>query len=536
MTAQISALPTPPSTNDPANFNTRADAFLGQMPTFVSQANVLANEVSANTAQVASDRIQTGVDRAAAAASAATALGAPGTNGTSTTSLTIGMGTRAFTTQAGKAWVAGQGFFLASSASPLNWMTGVLTAYNASTGAATLEVDTVGGSGVFSAWNCGLAAGRPLSVATQAQAESGSDTTSWMTPQRSAQSALAFGVPVGSIVQSIVNPGSRWLPCTGLIYLRSSYPALSAIIPPYVRPLVLRRSASYGGPVCYGGGVFVAWMNSVPFTSPDGIAWTQQNLSWVTPSKLVFGGGVFVAYYAGAIYTSSNGVSWVGRSISYNEIYSIAYGGGNWVFSAYYPPSSQYVAGVSSNGSTWVTTSGLSERFLVSAYDTGAARWISLGASSGYYSSDGGQTWSSFSYSVSSSPVSLIFGGGKFLLLTSNGGLFTSNDGKSGFTPLVSSPFQAGFATVIYYDGNNFLVLSSNDKLAISADLTNWTVMDGAIGSPNGFARASGSITSPYVFCSTQGVWSGLDTSPTEFASPTIVPAATNVNAYIKAA
>lgn len=66
MPAQITALPTPPSTNDPANFNTRADAFLGQMSTFATEANALAGEVNDLAVQVTQDK-------ASAAASAATA-------------------------------------------------------------------------------------------------------------------------------------------------------------------------------------------------------------------------------------------------------------------------------------------------------------------------------------------------------------------------------------------------------------------------------------------------------------------------------
>lgn len=33
----ITQLPTPPSTNDSANFNTRADAFLGALPKFADE-------------------------------------------------------------------------------------------------------------------------------------------------------------------------------------------------------------------------------------------------------------------------------------------------------------------------------------------------------------------------------------------------------------------------------------------------------------------------------------------------------------------
>ena len=37
----ITALPTPPSRSDSANFATRADAFLGALPTFATEANTL---------------------------------------------------------------------------------------------------------------------------------------------------------------------------------------------------------------------------------------------------------------------------------------------------------------------------------------------------------------------------------------------------------------------------------------------------------------------------------------------------------------
>lgn len=42
----ITALPTPPSRDDPTNFASRADAFLGALPTFATQANALAGEVN----------------------------------------------------------------------------------------------------------------------------------------------------------------------------------------------------------------------------------------------------------------------------------------------------------------------------------------------------------------------------------------------------------------------------------------------------------------------------------------------------------
>jgi hypothetical protein len=61
----ITALPTPPSRDDPANFSARADAFLGALPTFATEANALATQVNGYAS-----------DAAASAAAAAAAAGA----------------------------------------------------------------------------------------------------------------------------------------------------------------------------------------------------------------------------------------------------------------------------------------------------------------------------------------------------------------------------------------------------------------------------------------------------------------------------
>ncbi len=44
----ITALPTPPSRDDPATFATRGDAFMSALPTFATQANTVAGEVNVN--------------------------------------------------------------------------------------------------------------------------------------------------------------------------------------------------------------------------------------------------------------------------------------------------------------------------------------------------------------------------------------------------------------------------------------------------------------------------------------------------------
>ncbi len=66
----ISPLPTPPSTADAANFDTRADAFLGALPAMTTETNAVATNVYNNAVDAA-----TNATNAAASAAIATAIG-----------------------------------------------------------------------------------------------------------------------------------------------------------------------------------------------------------------------------------------------------------------------------------------------------------------------------------------------------------------------------------------------------------------------------------------------------------------------------
>ena len=71
-------------------------------------------------------------------------------NGTSTSSLTIGTGAQSFTTQASKAWALGQAVTIANSTSA--YMVGIVSSYNSGTGAMTVSVNSVVGSGTYASW------------------------------------------------------------------------------------------------------------------------------------------------------------------------------------------------------------------------------------------------------------------------------------------------------------------------------------------------------------------------------------------------
>ncbi len=199
MPSQITALPTPPSTNDPANFNTRADAFLGQMPTFVTEANALstevyglavqvtadkgaaaasaatattkasqaadqvalaANQVTLATGQVSLATTQAGIATTKAGEAAATLVQvqsvASGVSFStkSLTSNTIAVGTKTWTVDAGESFVEGMPIYAVAQGDPTKFMVGVCTAYAGTT--LTVAVTQAVGSGSISNWNISI--------------------------------------------------------------------------------------------------------------------------------------------------------------------------------------------------------------------------------------------------------------------------------------------------------------------------------------------------------------------------------------------
>lgn len=83
---------------------------------------------------------------------AAAAIGTLASSGTSTDSLTIGTGSKSFTTQTGKAITAGMSMKWAMQSDAAKYMTGTVTSYNAGTGAIVMNITATAGSGTSSAW------------------------------------------------------------------------------------------------------------------------------------------------------------------------------------------------------------------------------------------------------------------------------------------------------------------------------------------------------------------------------------------------
>lgn len=88
---------------------------------------------------------------------------------TSTTSLSIATGSKSLTIEAGKSFAIGQPVLIASTAAPANWMHGQVTAYDSGTGALTVTVGTISGSGTVAAWSVSVTAVVPAAAPSLTQ-------------------------------------------------------------------------------------------------------------------------------------------------------------------------------------------------------------------------------------------------------------------------------------------------------------------------------------------------------------------------------
>jgi hypothetical protein len=99
ITQSITVLPTPPSRADPENFDTRADAFLGALPTMQTQMNTWAGQANSTATTVNDDKVAAQSAKSSAESARDTAAGHASTATTQAGIATTQAGTA--TTQAG---------------------------------------------------------------------------------------------------------------------------------------------------------------------------------------------------------------------------------------------------------------------------------------------------------------------------------------------------------------------------------------------------------------------------------------------------
>lgn len=197
-TPTIDALPTPPSRSDsPDDFVTKADALLGALPTFVTQANAMAAALDTEAAAVDADATSAAGSATAAAGSAAAALAsatqavaAAGYLAVSSTSFSIGTGSKTFAIGTGKSFQAagGDAIVVKRLGDGAARMYGVTTGYSG--GNLTVNVTSVLGSGgPYTDWIVTLQAFDALAASTVAQFLAGASALVALTPASAAGTA-----------------------------------------------------------------------------------------------------------------------------------------------------------------------------------------------------------------------------------------------------------------------------------------------------------------------------------------------------------
>ena len=148
----ITPLPTPPSRSAPSTFSTLADALLGALPTFVTEANAQAAALELND-----------------------------TTDASASSAAIGTGAKTFVVTAGKSFQPGMSLMIADDAAPsTNWMHGQVTSYSGTT--LVMNITAIGGSGTKTAWIITFSAptGLPTTTAESDFIVSGGSPFAWV--------------------------------------------------------------------------------------------------------------------------------------------------------------------------------------------------------------------------------------------------------------------------------------------------------------------------------------------------------------------
>jgi hypothetical protein len=142
----------------------------------------------------------------------------------STTSLTIGTGSATFTVAAGLNFTAGDYVIAVSDANSANYMHGQITSYSSTT--LVIDVTTVGGSGTLADWTIRLsgpkgatgdtgstgsagADGVFSAIASQAEAEGGTENTKGMTALRTKQAVDSYGLLASNNLSDVTASTAR---------------------------------------------------------------------------------------------------------------------------------------------------------------------------------------------------------------------------------------------------------------------------------------------------------------------------------------
>ena len=248
--------------------------------------------------------------------------------------------------------------------------------------------------------------------------------------------------------------------------------------------------------LCYGNGVWVLTGSGI-YYSTDGKNWTASNVTSGSNGCCHFANGLWVASVgSNGLYYSTDGKTWTRSNITSYKFYSVNYANGLWI------ACSHNYGGIysSADGKSWVARKG-STNAKVSCYANGL--WVVggtdgswYGATSLYYSSDDGMTWSSMNIGTDD-VAAICYANGLWVAGGGTGvsgsemislGLFYSTNGTS----WTQSNIMGGWFESIY-NANGLWVAGGQRGIYYSTDGKNWT--------------QSNITTSVHSICNACGIW-----------------------------
>lgn len=329
---------------------------------------------------------------------------------------------------------------------------------------------------------------------------------------------------VGDYLDTLRNPGAKFLRRNGAIYNSSSYPVLSQLLPALPDGVSWRTiSIAESNIRCIiytPEGYFLgapSGTGSRVYNSTDAETWSLvATIPNFFITSMAYGAGIYVAAdgLAGKAVTSLNGTAWgspifaIGSGSDY--VLDVAFGGGIFV-----AVGSNGKISTTNDGATWTArTSGTTSVF--SGVDFANGNFIAVGTGGVIVTSSNAASWTPQASGVTKDLRAAVFGAGIYVVVGTDGEIVTSPN-LSTWTHRNSGTAQ-GLETVIY-SSSGFLAAGNGGTAVISATGTTWAISP--TGTPASFqdAAANPGIPSEYIVVGT-ALLKGTRTLATQFRVP----------------